>query len=95
MDAEIPRLKDRIVSVQLCFSTDPFMYGYDEVFEMRINAIRKLNKHGIKCTTLTKGLLPIELAELSLENEYGITLISLTETFRKRMEPHAAPYKDL
>ena len=37
-------------------------------------AIRKLNEAGIKCTTLTKGLLPIELAELSPENEYGITL---------------------
>ena len=61
---------------------------------MSMNAIRKLNEHGIKCTVLTKGLLPIELAELSPENEYGITLISLTEAFRKRMEPHAAPYKE-
>lgn len=95
LDAEIPRLKDRIVSVQLCFSTNPFMYGYDEVCEMSMNAIRKLNEHGIKCTVLTKWLLPIELAEFSLENEYGIKLISLTETFRKRMEHHAAPYKDM
>ena len=94
LDAEIPKLKDRIVSVQLCFSTDPFMYGYDEVCEMSMNAIRKLNEHGIKCTVLTKGLLPIELAEFSPENEYGITLISLTEAFRKRMEPHTAPYKE-
>lgn len=94
LDAEIPKLKDRIVSVQLCFSTDPFMYGYDEVCEMSMNAIRKLNEHGIKCTVLTKGLLPIELAEFLPENEYGITLISLTEAFRKRMEPHAAPYKE-
>lgn len=93
-DAEIPRLKDGIISVQLCFSTNPFMYGYDEVCEMSMNAIRKLNEHGIKCTVLIKRLLPIELAERSLENEYGITLISLTETFRKRMEPHAAPYKE-
>ena len=43
---------------------------------------------------LTKGLLSIELAELSSDNEYGITLISLTEAFRKRMEPHAAKHKD-
>jgi DNA repair photolyase len=43
---------------------------------------------------LTKGLLPVELADLSPENEYGITLISLTEEFGKRMEPHAAKYKD-
>ena len=94
LDAEIPKLKDRIVSVQLCFSTDPFMYGYDEVCDMSMNVIKKLNEHGIKCTVLTKGLLPIELAEFSPENEYGITLISLTEAFRKRMEPHTAPYKE-
>ena len=94
LDVEIPKLKDKIISVQLCFSTDPFMYGYDEVGAMSMAAIRKLNEHGIKCTVLTKGLLPIELAEFSSENEYGITLISLTETFQKQMEPHAAPYKE-
>ena len=34
LDKEIPRLKDKIKSVQLCFSTDPFMYGYEEISEM-------------------------------------------------------------
>ena len=94
LDKEIPRLKDKIQSVQLCFTTDPFMYGYDEVKEMSIAAIKKLNEAGIKCTTLTKGILPLELTELSKENEYGITLISLNEEYRKRMEPGAAPYKE-
>ena len=36
LDVEIPKLKDKIISVQLCFSTDPFMYGYDEVGAMSI-----------------------------------------------------------
>lgn len=94
LDKEIPRLKDKIQSVQLCFTTDPFMYGYEEVKKMSIAAIRKLNEAGIKCTTLTKGILPPELANLSKENEYGITLISLDEDYRKQMEPGAAPYKD-
>ena len=31
LDKEIPRLKNKIKSVQLCFTTDPFMYGYDEI----------------------------------------------------------------
>ena len=31
LDKEIPKLKEKIQSVQLSFSTDPFMYGYDEV----------------------------------------------------------------
>lgn len=94
LDKEIPRLKDRIESVQLCFSTDPFMYGYDEVEKASIAAIRKLNDAGIKCTTLTKGILPIELAQLAKENEHGITLISLDENYRKKMEPFTAPYSD-
>lgn len=94
LDAEIPRHRDKINSVQLCFTTDPFMYRYDEVGRMSLAAIRKLNDNGIKCTVLTKGILPIELADLSPENEYGITLVSLTEAFRKRMEPHSAKFKD-
>ncbi|MCR4963450.1 MAG: radical SAM protein [Firmicutes bacterium] len=92
LDKEIPKLKDRITSVQLCFTTDPFMYGYDEISDMSIAAIRKLNEAGIKCTVLTKGVLPTELAELSSDNEYGITLVSFDAEFRKKMEPHSSPY---
>lgn len=94
LDKEIPRLKGKIVSVQLCFTTDPFMYGYQEIADIAIASVKKLNAAGIKCTVLTKGILPISLAELSDENEYGITLISLDEEYRKKMEPGAAPYKD-
>ena len=92
LDEEIPRLKDKIQSVQLCFTTDPFMQGYPEVSAMSMAAIRKLNEAGIKCTVLTKGLLPIELANFSPENEYGVTLISLNEEYREKMEPGAASY---
>lgn len=94
LDTEIPRLRNKIQSVQLCFTTDPFMYEYDEICNMSIAAIRKLNEAGIKCTVLTKGLLPIELAQLSPENEYGITLVSLSEEHRAKMEPFSAPYAD-
>lgn len=94
LDKEIPRLWEKIQFVQLCFTTDPFMTGYPEVAEMSIAAIRKLNAAGIKCATLTKGQLPIELAELSPENEHGITLVSLDESYRKRMEPGTVSYED-
>ena len=94
LDKEIPRLKDKIKSVQLCFATDPFMFGVDEICRLSLAAIRKLNDAGIKCTVLTKGILPIELADLLKANEYGITLVSLDETFRARYEPNAAPYAD-
>ena len=92
LDSEIPRLRDKIKSVQLCFTTDPFMYGFDEVANMSTAAIKKLNAAHIKCSVLTKGVLPIELADCSKENEYGITLISLDESYRERMEPGSAPF---
>ncbi len=94
LDREIPRLKGKIQSVELCFTTDPFMCGYPEIAEMSIAAIQKLNAAGIKCSVLTKGILPLGLAELSKENEYGITLVSLNEDFRAKMEPGAAPYQE-
>ena len=94
LDKEIPRLKARIKSVQLCFTTDPFMYGYEEIKKMSLASIQKLNAAGIKCTVLTKGLLPPELATFSNENEYGITLVSLNEEYREKTEPGAATYRD-
>ena len=92
LDKEIPKLKDKITSVHLCFTTDPFMYKHDEIGELSLKIIKKLNENDIKCTALTKGLLPEELKNLSKSNEYGITLISLNEDFRLDMEPKSAPY---
>lgn len=92
LQKEIPRMKDKIKSVQLCFTTDPFMYGYQEVADLSIKIMCMLNSAGIKCTALTKGILPEQLKDLSPENEYGITLISLDEDFRNKIEPNAAPY---
>ena len=94
LDREIPRLKGKIKTVHLCFTTDPFMVGYDEVTQMSIASIKKLNDAGIPCTVLTKGILPIELASLSDEIAYGITLISLFEEFRNGFEPNSAPYAE-
>ena len=94
LDKEIPRLQEKIKSVQLCFATDPFMYGFDEVAALSLAAIKKLNDAGIKCSVLTKGILPQELAELSKNNEYGISLVSLNEEYRLKVEPNAAPYRE-
>lgn len=93
LDREIPKLKNTIKSVQLCFMTDPFMYGYPEICDMSIKIINRLNSSGIKCTALTKGTLPTQLELTSKNNEYGITLISLDESYRKNNEPGAAPYE--
>lgn len=94
LDKEIPRLKDKIKSVQLCFTTDPFMHGYPQIEKMSMDAIKRLNRAGIRCFVLTKGILPEELAKCSKKNEYGITLISLDEEYRKRIEPGAASYAE-
>jgi len=90
---EIPRFKGKIKSVHLCFTTDPFMYGYDDICNASLSIIRMLNDEGISCTALTKGLLPLELKSMSMKNQYGITLISLNESFREKIEPGASPYK--
>lgn len=94
LEKEIPKYKDRITILHLCFTTDPFMYEYEEISKMSIEIIKRLNANNIKCSVLTKGLLPTELAELSKDNEYGITLVSLDEGFREKVEPNAAPYHD-
>lgn len=94
LDREIPRLKKRIKNVQLCFTTDPFMYGYDDIREVSLAAIKKLNAADIPCVILSKGILPDVLANQQKGNVYGITLVSLDETYRKEAEPGAAPYAD-
>ncbi|MBI5056084.1 MAG: radical SAM protein [Nitrospirae bacterium] len=93
LEKEIPKHNDKIKFVHLCFSTDPFMYGYEEISDLSLRLIRMLNEAGIRCTALTKGVLPLELALFSKKNEFGMTLISLNEDFRKKYEPFAAPYK--
>ena len=94
LDKELPKYRDRIRNVHLCFTTDPFMFGEPEVSELSLKLIDKLNQNNIRCTVLTKGVYPIELgcfSAASRKNEYGITLVSLEEKFRQEYEPHAAP----
>jgi len=96
LDREIPKLKDKIEVVHLCFATDPFMYKQKEIKDLTLEIIEKLNKNGIRCTVLTKGVLPKELVneqKYSRKNEYAITLVSLNEKFRKDFEPGAAPFR--
>lgn len=91
---ELPKHKDEIKRVQLCFTTDPFMTGYPEVGKLSIDAVKLINSFGIPCVVLTKGVLPATLAELSKANTYGITLVSLDEGLRETMEPGAARIAD-
>jgi len=95
LDEEIPRYKNQIDFVHLCFTTDPFMFGYNEVENLTLKIIKKLNENGIKTTVLTKGVYPRELTNKDLygyNNTYGISLVSLSENFRKTFEPYSAPF---
>jgi len=96
LDREIPKYKDQIDFVHLCFTTDPFMYGYKEVRDLSLKIIRKLNENGIRSTVLTKGVHPRELVKKDKyghDNIYGITLVSLDKDFKKRFEPFSAPFR--
>lgn len=97
LDKEIPRYKHKIKFVHLCFSTDPFMYKYPEVADLTLKIIERLNKDNIRCVVLTKGIYPkalVNTKKYGENNEYGITLVSLDDDFKKRFEPYSAPYKD-
>ena len=100
LEVELYKFSGEIDMVHLCFTTDPFMYDRDgqqpirDVASMSINIIRRLNKEGIPVTTLTKGVYPEEfvqaVADLDPSNQYGISLVSLSESYRRQWEPRAA-----
>ena len=90
LEKELPRYKDKIKILHLCFTTDPFMYGHEEVIHASRDILKMANEAGVKCSVLTKGILPLDLADLPLRNEYGITLLSLDEDFSRQYEPGAA-----
>lgn len=95
--SELPRYKNKIQYVHLCFSTDPFMFRFPQVRDLTLQIIEELKKNDIKAVILTKGILPPSLAStdrFGTENDYGITLVSLDDSFKKRYEPYAAPYRD-
>jgi len=73
------------------------MHGFPDVTALTLRLIELINSYGIRCSTLTKGVMPVELADTSrfpVTNTHGISLVSLSEEFRERWEPGAAPYCD-
>lgn len=94
LDKELPKYRNKIKTLHLCFTTDPFMFHFPEIEKLSLEILRRANASNIRCSVLTKGILPTELADLPLNNEYGITLVSLSEDFRKEFEPGAAPIQD-
>ena len=101
LDKEIPKYKDKIKMVHLCFSTDPFMYNQPEVENLTLRIIDKLMDNNIPFKTLTKGIMPVYALDsyeayydYEIKNHYGISLVSLNEDFRLKYEPYTAPYEE-
>lgn len=94
LDKELPRFKDKIKLLHLCFTTDPFMYGHEDICRLSTQVLQKANAFNVRCSVLTKGILPAELSELPLDNEYGITAVSLDDAFIRQYEPGAAPIQE-
>lgn len=93
LEKEIPRYKKDIKSVQLSFTTDPFMVGYDDITDMTLKIINRLNKDSIKVTTLTKGIIPKDALNTAKYNEFGITLVSLSNEFKNIYEKYCSDYE--
>jgi len=94
LDKEIPKLKHKIGYVFMCFATDPFMYKVPEICTLSLKIIERLNRSGIKVVTITKGLYPDDLTDTdtySVDNEYGATIVSLSDEFHEKYEPYTAP----
>jgi len=96
LDKELPRLKSKIKQVFMCFTTDPFMYEVEEINLLTLRILQRLNREKIKAILITKGVYADQLTdrhEFGEQNEYGISLVSLSEAFRKVHEPFSAPYE--
>lgn len=97
LEKEIPKHKKNIRYVYMCFATDPFMYKQPEIIDLSLKVIARLNEDNIKTVTISKGVYPKELVDVDrygLKNEYGSTVVSLLDSFRKKHEPFAAPIKE-
>lgn len=97
LSAELPRLKDKINEVFLCFATDPFMHGVNEVSDLSLRILEVLSSWNIKAITVSKGVYPRALTnkkKYGAQNEYGSTLVSLSEDFRRTYEPYASPIRE-
>ena len=71
--------------------------GHPEVGALSLAIIERINQSGISCSILTKGVLPGELANrgrFPADNVYGISLVSLDESFRRQWEPGASNYAE-
>ncbi len=91
VEREIMR-NPNVEDVELCFTTDPFMVGQPEMHDISNKLIDVITRYGAGVTVLTKGDLTEAASHPQVK--YGISLISLSESFRRKWEPGALPYAE-
>jgi DNA repair photolyase len=91
---QLPKLVGKADYIHISFATDAFMYKQPEVIALTLQLMKLINAYGIPVHTLTKGVIPAKALELSKQNVFEITLVSISEQFRARFEPGAAPYRE-
>lgn len=91
LDHELPKLAPRIRNLHLGLSMDPFMVCRDDVCQMSVEILRRASSRGVPCSVLSKGVYPASLADLSSDMQFGISVVTLNEDFRRRYEPGASP----
>jgi DNA repair photolyase len=89
---QLPKLVGKADYIHISFATDPFMYHQPEVIALTLQLMELINFYGIPVHTLTKGVIPPEALGISKQNVFEISLVSISEQFRARFEPGAAPY---
>lgn len=55
LDRELPRMKNKITNVYMCFSTGPFMFMQGEVGDLTLKILEKLNRYGLQAIMISKG----------------------------------------
>lgn len=89
VERELKRHYD-VEDVELCFSTDPYMHQNPEMQDISNKLIDLITRYGAGVTILTKGDLMNAITRPGVN--YGISLISLSEDFRRKWEPGALSY---
>lgn len=93
-EKELPKLRDKAKFIHFSYATDPFMYEQPEVIALTLKLMALINAYDIPVHILTKGIILNEAFVLSKQNVFGITLVSLADTFHTKYEPGTAPYAD-
>jgi len=99
---ELKRKKEKPTFIHLSTMSDFFQMSSDkltlvpEIKKMSIEILKVLIEKKIKYSVLTKGFYPDEIEKIDTpinNNVYGISIVSLSETFREQFEPNTAIYK--